>query len=63
MATIMSQADDEADSDDVVIYIMPQRIQKKMLQDIQNGVNRTALIVCEKYGYGSVFLSLWAWEA
>ena len=44
------EADDEVNAKDVVIYIMPQRIQKKMLQDIKNGVNRTRLRVREKYG-------------
>ena len=45
------RADNEANANDVVVYIMPQRIQKKMLQDIKNGISRTTLHLREKYGY------------
>ncbi|KAL8562766.1 hypothetical protein ACOMHN_022641 [Nucella lapillus] len=48
-ATLTKQADD-TETNDAIIYIMPQRIQKSMLQDIKNGVKRTNLCVSEKYG-------------
>ncbi|XP_076461599.1 DNA-directed DNA/RNA polymerase mu-like [Babylonia areolata] len=44
-----AQPADNSESSDGIIYIMPQRIQKSMLRDINNGVKRTNLRICEKY--------------
>ncbi|KAK7108910.1 hypothetical protein V1264_013049 [Littorina saxatilis] len=44
-------ADDVLGAKDAVVYVMPQRIQKKMLQDIKHGVKRTNLKLREKFGY------------
>jgi hypothetical protein len=37
-------------NDEAVVYIMPQRIQKRMLQDLKNGAKRIKLQISEHFG-------------